>query len=353
MWDFDWPSTCYQPPTYRGHDVYIYDTAILRSNRLIGQEAKSVLYGGNIFVFFNLTNNSCAYLMISDILRNIAWNPVRIGAPVPSCVVQFNHGRQDGKPAGPSLIVAAADLKLICKNLIERGLCCHGPRTGYFLVALPQLGWQHERLLTMIWLPLKALREPRRTKDYFFINERIRVADCTGVFEQTVGMYKPYDFEVGNLSESNSDSDPIEDESNGSDSEDSESGDDNSCDKEDDGEEDSEEMDCTSNGSDVISEEVSNGDEASTSGESGEGVLDEAASVKSHEHYNKSPRAKPSPYTASTSSHDADANAQITIFDNNATQGCSGEDTGHQMHDDFESMADVDMIMDKKDAGAQ
>ena len=310
-----------------------------------------------MFVLFNLTDNGCAYFMVSSILRNIAWNPVRKGAPVPSCVIQFNHGRQDGKPVGPSLIVAAADVNLICKK-IEQGLCCHGPRAAYFLVALPQLGWQHERLLTMIWLPLKALRERRRKNfdeygDVYIPTAGIKIIDCTGVFEQEVGSCKLEDFEVGSLTESSSDSDSKEDESDGNGSEDSKSGDHGSCDEEEDGEEDIEDVDRTATASVDVAHEESEDDEASTSGESGEGDSDEAANFKSHEHCNDNPRAKPSSCTASISSHDADANAQITIFDNNTTQGCSGEDTGHQTHDDIRSKADVDTIMDKKDAGAQ
>ena len=282
MLDFDWPSTWYQPPTYKGHDAYIYDTAILRSNRFIGQEAKSVLYGGNMFVLFNLTNDNCADYMILNTLRNVAWNPVRRGAPVPSYVVQIDHVIKDSRDAEFSLIVAAADVNLICKR-IYRCFFCDGPRAAFSLVALPQLGWQHERLLTMIWLPLKALREPRRTNTDYILAAGNTIIDCTGVFEQTVGMYKRYDFEVGNLSESNSDSDLIEDESDGSGSQDSESGGDNSCDEEDDGEEDFEDVDGTSNGSDDVANEEGENGEASTSGESGEGYLDEAASIKSHE----------------------------------------------------------------------
>ena len=326
MLESEWPARRCKPPTYRGHDAYIYDTAILGSNRVINQEARSVLYGDNMFVHFNLTDYNCAFHMIVYLLRNIAWNHVRKGAPVPSCVVQIDHGIKAGKPAVFSMIVAAADVNLICKNVIHESFCCYGSRAAYFLVALPQLGWQHERLLTMIWNPLKALRQRRRIQfeeycDDYYNDTNIKITDCTGVFEEADEMYEAKDSESGSLSESSSGSDPIEDESDGSGSEDSESRGDNSCDEEDDGEEDIEEVDRTSNGSDDVAQEESDGDEASTSGESGGGDLDEAASFKSHEHCNNNPRAKPSPCTASTSSHDADANAQITIFDNNATQG--------------------------------
>ena len=287
MSDSDLPSMWFQPPTYRGHDAYIYDTAILRSNRLIGQEAKSVLYGGNMFVLFNLTDDKCAYYMISDSLRNVAWNPVRKDAPVPSCVVQIDHVIKDH--TGPSLIVAAADVNLICKRGIEKYFFRHGPRAAYSLVALPQLGWPHEFLLTMIWLPLKALREPICTNlkgdgnDYVF-TAGIKIIDCTGVFEQTIGMYKQEDFEMGSLSKSNSYSDPIEDESDGSGSERSKNGDNDSCDEEEeDREEDMEDVGRTSNGSDDVAHEESKDEEASPSGESGEGDLDEAASTESHE----------------------------------------------------------------------
>ena len=256
-------------PDYIEHYAYVYDTAILRSNRLIGQEAKAILYGSNIFVLFNMRSCSCAYGLISKISDSVGLNFVRKGAQVPSCVVHINQGRQDGKPAGPSLIVAAADVNLICKKAIVQQFCCHGPRAAYFLVALPQLGWQHERLLTMIWLPLKALRErgpfefEEDDHDYF-LNTDIKITDCTGVFEHTVTTYKPEDFESGSLIELISDSYIMGYESDGSGSEDSESGDHNSYDEEEEEEDDS----------DDVTHKESDGDEASTSGESGEGDSD-------------------------------------------------------------------------------
>ncbi|KAM0804721.1 hypothetical protein BDR22DRAFT_545815 [Usnea florida] len=338
----NWPFAWYQPLKYEGHDAYSYDTAILRSNHLIGQEAKSVLYGNNMFVLFSLTNLHCAHRMILRMLKDIAWNPIRKGAPVPSCVVQIDHGRQADKPAGYSFIVAAADVKLICEELIDEDFCCLAPRAAYSLVGLPQLGWQHERLLTMIWLPLKAFRKPRHTdfRGHEIFTAGIKVIDRTGVFEQTV---EDESSDSDSTEDESSDSDSTEDESDGSGSEDSESCDDNSCAEEEDEEEDIEDVDRTANGSDDVVQEESNGDEAGTSGESGEGDSDEAVSVKSHEHRNNN----------SISSHDGDANAQITIVDNNAAQGCSGEDTGHQTHDDVESKADVDTITYKTDAQAE
>ena len=287
MLDFDWPPTWYQPPTYKDHEAYIYDTAILRSNRLIGQEAKSVLYGGNMFVLFNFKDDKCAYYMILLILRNVPWNPVRRGAPVSSCVAQIKWVSRERKRGGASLIVAAADMTLICKEM-KQDFRYRGPSVACSLVALPQLDWQHERLLTMMWLPLKALRERRRIEvDVFgddnFPNKHIKIKDCTGVFEQTIGMYKPEHLEMGSLSESSSDSDPIEDESDGSDSERSKDGDQDSCAEEEDGEDDSEDEGRTSNGSDDVAYEESEDDDASTSGESGEDDSDEAASIKSHE----------------------------------------------------------------------
>ena len=243
--------------------------------------------GGNKFVLFKLTDYDCFYRMISNILSNIAWNSVRKGAPEPSGVAQIKHVRMERKRGGGSLIVAAADVNLICKK-IEQPFCFVGwPRAAYSLVALPQLDGQHERLLTMIWLPLKALRERRHVEfdvyGYDFFNAHIEVIDCTGVFEQKVGIYKTEDFEMGSLSESNSDSDPTEDESDGSGSEDSESGDDNSCAEEEDEEEDIEDVDRTANGSDDVAQEESDGDEAGTSGESGEGDSDEAPGIVSEE----------------------------------------------------------------------
>ena len=226
--------------------------------------------------------------MFSTIMKDVAWNPVCKSAPVPSSVVRINHRRQNSKPKGPSIIVAAADVNLICKKAVDWKFCCYGPTAAYFLVAMPELGWQHERLLTMIWLPLKALRECRRNElekdgSYYSVNAGVTVTDCTGVFEEADEMHEPKDSESGSVTESSRDNHTEKHESDGSSSERSENGDHDSNAEEEEEEDDSEEADCTSNGSDDVAHEKSGGDETSTSRKGDKGDLDEAPSNKGHE----------------------------------------------------------------------
>lgn len=167
--------------------TYIFHTAILRSNRLIGQEATSVLYGSNILVLitFDIPNCSAGNLILK-IMSHVAFNQIPEGAPLPPGVVQIDHQAQPSGRARASMIVAAADVSLVCTAIPDQ---CYGqgyrPSALYFLVALPQLGWPYKMLLETIWLPLKALREDGCLEIEGPDHGSFKVIDHTGVFEQT------------------------------------------------------------------------------------------------------------------------------------------------------------------------
>ncbi len=131
--------------------TYIFHTAILRSNRLIGHEAKSMLYGGNILVLINWNVPSTGHVKLTKMPRNIAFNQVPKGAPPPPCMVSINHHVQHDKRTRVSMIVTAPDVRLICE-MIRSHCGCSGcqPRASYSLVASPQPGWPYQRLLEMI-----------------------------------------------------------------------------------------------------------------------------------------------------------------------------------------------------------
>ena len=131
--------------------VYIFHTAILRSNRLIGHEAKSVLYGSDVLVHISWDMQARDYHIVNCMPPKVAFNRIPKGNPPPPCVVQIYHQVRHSKRRRVSIIVAAVDLHVICA-LILRRCSCRGcqPRASYFLAALPQLGWPRQRLLEMI-----------------------------------------------------------------------------------------------------------------------------------------------------------------------------------------------------------
>ena len=185
--------------------VYKFHTAILRTNRLIYQEAKFVLYGSNVLLLINTDICDRSYLMLSGIPQSVAFNQISNCTPLPPYLVRINHQAEHSGHAKVWMIFAAADLHLICEKIYDQ---CgwHGCllRPSLSLVALPQLGCPYESLLKMIWLPLTALREYRYSKIDGLDSSNFKVIDKTGLFEQTEEVS---DWEEESEQESNTDSD--------------------------------------------------------------------------------------------------------------------------------------------------
>lgn len=302
----------FAPHVYPQHQyTYIFHTAILRSNRLISHEAKSILYGGNILVLINWNVPSTGHVKLTKMPRNIAFNQIPKGAPPPSCVVSINHHVQHDKRTKISMIVTAPDVRVICETIHSRCGCsgCQ-PRASYSLVALPQPGWPYQRLLEMIWLPLKALREHGFSERGFSgkgfsetngLEYRLKVIDRTGVFEQTE---ETSDWEDESEQESDTDSDRDSDteekESDGSSKQDNDSDDhDSNVDEVEDDE----------------FEDIGRALSSSEDSDSGEDNDDEYSKAEDESDKGRSDDAgeKPSHGAAFNSSHDGDSHAAIVV----------------------------------------
>ena len=302
----------FAPHVYPQHQyTYIFHTAILRTNRLIGNEAKSMLYGGNILVLINWNVPSTGHVKLTKMPRNIAFNQIPNGAALPPCMVSINHQVKHDKRTRVSMIVTAPDVPLIC-GMIRSRCGCRGcqPRASYSLVALPQPSWPYQRLLEMIWLPLKALREHGFSERGFSGNGfsetneleyRLKVIDKTGVFEQTE---ETSNWEEESEQESDTDSD------RDSDTEKKES--------DESSKQDSDSDDRDSNVDEVEDDEFEDIGRASTSSDdsdSGEDYDDEYSNAgdESNKGCSDDPGEKPSYGAASSSGYDGDSNAAIAV----------------------------------------
>lgn len=166
------------------------DTAILRTNRNINQEASTVFYRNTLLVSVDWNTNSRAHLILVK-MPQVAFNFFRPGAPLPPYAVQVEQKYHDGESsaATTSTIVAAADFPKVChllfnakaiqpKRLSER-------RTSYSVVSLPRIGYSVDELRELIWLPLKALREGCLRENGERTHRNLRPVDRTGSFEKT------------------------------------------------------------------------------------------------------------------------------------------------------------------------
>ena len=169
------------------------DTAILRANHNIYFEASAVLYRDLLLVAIDWNTYDRAYLKQVKIPRDMAFNFVSVGAPLPPCVVRIQqeyHGK-DQRTATTSTIIAASDFPEICRGLLlpyqlPRYHIC-GAKTSYSLISLPKTRYSVEQLRELIWSPLLALREGRWI-DFRRYNRHhnLRSTDCTGIFEQKI-----------------------------------------------------------------------------------------------------------------------------------------------------------------------
>ena len=316
----------YNDPQHR--PTYVFHTAILRSNRLIGQEAKSMLYGSNLLVLINWQLRDLGLLMLKNMLQNVAFNHIPNSAPLPPCVVQVNHQVRHVERASVSMIVAGSDVDYICTGLL--GLChcrsCH-PSASYSLVALPQLGWPYERVLEMIWLPLKALRKHHRPKIRGPKFRNVKVVDRTGFFEQTDEILDWEEAsEQGSNTESERESDTEENESNESDSEDIETDEGDESDSNDDEAEEDDIADFgrASSGSDEVDSGEDDGDEHGKV----EYRSDEAATNRN---YITGTGEKTTRDSAPNSGRAGDGNAAVVVEHNNVAGGRSDGEIDYKL----------------------
>ncbi len=172
--------------------TYVFPTALLRVNHMISQGAQRVLYNNNLFVLIRLTNTK-------DDIESVVLNKSRhfpIGfvpdkRSLPPCPVLVHHRRHEGKkldrPGSFAIVIRAFDFADLCK-ILDRA---HYPleRESFSLMALPKAGWPREQLRSLIWEPLRTLRESivrgcphcEGARVYY----KIKVVDATGTFEPT------------------------------------------------------------------------------------------------------------------------------------------------------------------------
>ncbi|CAD6563812.1 MAG: hypothetical protein ASARMPREDX12_000072 [Alectoria sarmentosa] len=316
----------YRDPQHR--PTYVFHTAILRSNRLIGQEAKSMLYGSNLLVLINWQLRDLGLLMLKNVLQNVAFNHIPNNAPLPSCVAQVNHQVQHGERASVSMIVAGSDVHYICTGLLDLCHCrsCH-PSASYSLVALPQLGWPYERVLEMIWLPLKALRKHHHPKTRGSKSRNLKVIDRTGFFEQAdeiLDMGEESEQESNTESERESDTEENESDESGSEDIESDEGDESDSNDDEAEEDDMADFSRASSGSDEANSGEDDGDEDGKV----EDRSDEAASTQN---YNTVTGEKTTHDSASNSGHAEDGNAATVVEDKSVAGGRSDDEFGHKV----------------------
>lgn len=319
---------------------YVFHTSILRSNRLIGQEANYVLYGSLVLINFDIPGYGAGDLLIKMMLQNVAFNHIAKGTRLPPHVIQISHVMQYSEGTRVSIIVAAADVQLVCEEILGPYLC-PGRQLGgsYFLVALPQLDKPYEPLLKKTWLPLKALRETGCLKIEGLDYGSLQVIDSTGVFEKSD---RKSDWEKESKQESNTKSecerDNEENESGGSGSEGTES------DKY-----DSDNDDVEEDGKGDTGRAFTNSDEIDSDehyGDEHDKAEDKSEEAASNKFYGNDPAEKMAHGAASTSGHNGDANTAVFVKDKSVAGGRSDDELGHKVHN--QSNGDNEGEIDKR-----
>ena len=167
------------------------NTAILRTNRNINQEASAVFYRNTLLVSIDWNTNSRTHLILVKI-PHVTFNFRRPGAPLPPYAVQVQHKYHDGKSgaATTSTIVAATDFPKVCRLLLKANPIprISERRASYSVISLPKIGYSVDELRELIWLPLKALRKGRLRENGERTHRNLRPIDRTGVFEKTAAM---------------------------------------------------------------------------------------------------------------------------------------------------------------------
>ena len=273
--------------------------------------------------------------MLSGMPQNVAFNHIPKGTLLPPYLVRINHDVEHSEHARVWMIVAAADLHLICEKILD-GYGGHGYllRALLSLVALPQLGCPYESLLKMIWLPLTALREYRYSEVDGLNSSSFEVIDKTGLFEQTdeVSDWEEESEQERNT-KSDGENDTDESKSDGSGSNDNEID-----------EDDTENFGSAS----IDSDEVDSGDDDGNEyGKAGDG----SDEVTGNEHCSTEPGGKTFRGAASDSSHAGDASAAIVVKDNIVAGGRFDGEPYHKVPGDDESKGDSDGIVNEGKIG--
>ena len=319
--------------------TYVFHVAILRTNRLISQEASSMLYGDNILVFINWSiQNKIDFLVVNRSLQHVAVKFVPNATLPPPNVVHINHQLEYDQGARLSVIVAAADVKFVCEAFLDLFRCLRSqPRATFSLVAIPQLGWSHKKLLEMVWLPLRALREKVLPKVEEPECRPLKVMDYTGVFEQT-----DENFDLKEESEQESDTDSERESDTGEDQSD-ESG----------SEGNGRQSNIDKVEEDVMGSTSTNSDEADSCEEDADehgGAEDGSDRATDNKHCSNDPAEKMAHGVASKPGHDGDAKTAVLVKDKSVAGGRSDDELDHKMRGDNQSDGQHEEEIDKRNA---
>ncbi len=160
------------PVCVEHYDPYVFPVAILRTSRLVYQEAYAMLYSGNILVLFDLDTSRFGVEKLFESAKRPPLNIVDSKAPMPPATVHIQHKIQSCGFYRTRIIFAAADIDLVCHALFK----IRRPWFGGKLIAVlkvPQNGWTSEQLSEYIWKHLRLCP----------FHEGDQVIDRTGVFE--------------------------------------------------------------------------------------------------------------------------------------------------------------------------
>ena len=168
--------------------LHTVNHAILSINRNIRREASAVFYRKVLLVCINWNLGYSVRDLAYTMPRNVAFKFIQKDMVLPTCVahIRHKHSYLGNCGASTSMVVAAADFSIICRQL-QRELSYdyfYGVRSFFSVNSLPKFGHSADNLSKLIWSPLLALQRPPGID----LGATIRVVDCTGIFDQSAAL---------------------------------------------------------------------------------------------------------------------------------------------------------------------
>ncbi len=210
-----YPQGC--PDLTKRHETYAFPVAILRTSRLVYQEACAVLYSDSLLVLLDLDTSCFSVWKLFEYTKRPPLNIIDSEAPMPPATVHIQHEIEGYAFGSTCVVFAAADIHLVCHALHEMRLNILETFVGYHITVLkvPRNGWTSEKLSECIWKPLQ---------DCLF-RERDQVIDRTGVFEtraEGLAVEGPSDVKMDGKRDAEEDTEEIAKEDGGEDGEEDE-----------------------------------------------------------------------------------------------------------------------------------
>ena len=133
-----------------------------------------MLYSDNLLVLLDLHTSYYTVEELFEFAEGASINIINSEAPMPPASVHIRHEIEDYSFHRTRIVIAAADIDLVCHALQEKRrdvkmFICY----IFTVLKVPQHGWTSEKLSECIWKPLRNC----------LFRERDQVIDRTGVFE--------------------------------------------------------------------------------------------------------------------------------------------------------------------------